>query len=60
MNKKNWDVFLETGISIVLPENIDPNSKEGYSVFKKAVVKKFKEILNGDQVDFQWEQIDLD
>ena len=56
--EKKWDVFMETGISVSLPEYVNPETPEGNEIFRKAVINKFKEILDKNQVDFQWEEFE--
>ena len=58
IKEKKWDVFMETGVSVSLPEYVDPETPEGNKIFKKAVINKFKEILDKNQVDFQWEEFE--
>lgn len=54
-----FDVFLDTGVSVTVPDGTDPDSDEGYVVIKQAARAEFLRILSeGFDVDYEQEDSD--
>lgn len=54
----NYTVWLESGITVNLDDNIDPESTEGQKAMKKAAIKRFQELLDTEDIDINWESDD--
>lgn len=53
---KSYDIFVQSGITIKLPNGVNPDTPNGYKILKDLVTKKFIENLKSEQVDFDWEE----
>ncbi len=38
---RSWDVFMETGVNVEVPADIDPDTNEGFAAIKSAAAAKF-------------------
>lgn len=54
----NYTVWLETGVSVNLDDNIDPESTEGHKLLKKAALEKLKKLVEDGDIDINWEADD--
>jgi hypothetical protein len=60
MKNKSLDVYIDSGINIIVPKELDPNKPEDYKIFSSLVTKKFVNELLANQVDFTWEEYEED
>jgi hypothetical protein len=42
---KSYDVFLDSGVSVEVSDDVDPNTDEGYNTIKCLAKLKFIELL---------------
>ena len=49
---RTYVVFLDTGVQVSLPTNVDPDSDEGYDALKKAAAAQFITLLQQDPIEF--------
>ena len=50
---QSFDVFLGSGVSVQVPDGVDPDTNEGYQTIKDAAKEKFIAMLNGDGFDVE-------
>jgi hypothetical protein len=55
---KNYTVFLDTGVYVEPTFDIDPNTVEGYSKLKQFAKKRLMRILEDDQFDIDYEEVE--
>lgn len=53
---KTYDVFLDSGISVDLPDDTDPESAAGYEALKAAAAARFTAMLEEDSFDITYEE----
>jgi hypothetical protein len=52
---KSYDVDMAVFVNVLLPDDCDPDTDEGYAVLHEAAKAKFLERLQKDDVTFYWE-----
>ena len=50
---QSFDVFLGSGVSVQVPDGVDPDTNEGYQTIKDAAREKFLGMLNGGGFDVE-------
>jgi hypothetical protein len=55
---KTIDVYLDSGVSVQVPDDTDIDTDEGYLVAKRASKEKFRAMLTGDGFDVALEVYD--
>lgn len=54
---KSYDVYLDTFVNVMIPDEVDPESSEGMEVIRKAAIPKFLERLADEGgVSLNWER----
>ena len=54
---KSWDVFLDTFVNVLLPDDVDPETSAGTEAIYEAAIQKFRERLaDPGQVSLTWER----
>lgn len=51
MKTKKYDIFLESGVSIDIPEHLDPKSDEGWDLIKRLARERFINLLREEDFD---------
>ena len=52
---ENFGVFLETGVTVDVPADLDPDKPEGYAEVKRLATAKFIALLQGGEFEIQVE-----
>ena len=55
--KNKYVVWIETGVSVELPNDVDIQSDQANKLLKQIAFKKFKECIENDQLDSIWEEL---
>lgn len=55
MSSKSYDVYIDSGIKLKLPDKTNPDTPEGYKVLCELATLKFIDMLLEKQVDFTTE-----
>ncbi len=53
---KTFDIFLDTGVSVEAPDDLDPESEAGYEALRQAAIAKFTAMFEGDSFDISYEE----
>lgn len=53
---KRWLVFLETGVSVELDDDVDPSTPEGLRALKDEAADRFSEALINDWFSIRHER----
>jgi hypothetical protein len=53
---KSYDVDMDSFVNVLLPDDCDPNTTEGYAILLEAARDKFMERLRSRDVTFLWER----
>jgi hypothetical protein len=49
---RTFDVWLDSGVSVELPDETDPDADEGIEAIKAAAAEKFRMMLESDAINF--------
>ena len=55
--KNKFVVWIDTGVSVELSNDIDIESEDGHKKLKELALQKFKECIKNDQLDITWEEL---
>lgn len=55
--KNKCVVWIDTGVSVELPNDVHIESDQGNQLLKLLAFKKFKECMENDQLDITWEEL---
>ena len=55
--KNKFVVWIDTGVSVELPNDIDIENEDGHKKLKDLALQKFKECIKNDQLDITWEEL---
>jgi hypothetical protein len=54
---KSYDVFMDSGVNVKLPDCVDPESEEGETLIREAATEGFVAVLRHNYgADFTWQQ----
>lgn len=54
---KSYDVYLDTFVNVLIPDDVDPNTNEGTEAIYEAAIQKFRERLaDPGQISLNWER----
>lgn len=54
---KSYDVFMDTFVNVLLPDDVDPDSQAGSDAIYEAAIAKYRERLaDPGQVSLNWER----
>lgn len=53
---RSFDVFMESFVNVVIPEEVDPDSDEGYQIIRKAATEKYLKALDAHLAEFTWKE----
>jgi hypothetical protein len=48
------DVFLGTGVSVELPNEVAPETDDGYQQIKELAITKFRDLIDSGRFDVDW------
>lgn len=54
---KSYDVYLDTFVNVMLPDDVNPDTDEGIEAIYEAAIQKFRERLaDPGQISLNWER----
>ena len=53
---KQWDVFMESFVCVEIPADVDPSTRGGAEVLRRAATDLYLERLRTNQCEFTWEE----
>lgn len=53
---RSFDVFMESFVNVVIPEEVDPDSDEGYQMIREAATEKYLKALDSHLAEFTWKE----
>lgn len=54
---KSYDVYMDTFVNVMLPDDVDTNSNEGVKALYEAAITKYRErMADLDQISLSWER----
>jgi hypothetical protein len=57
MSKKKFDVWMDTGVCVTIPNDVDPTTSEGMMAIRSAAVEAFQKLVDsGDWIDYTIEK----
>lgn len=51
---QSYEVFLDSFVTVTLPDGVDPESEKGVSLIRAAATAGYLATLRCDEVDFIW------
>lgn len=53
---KSWDVYMDSFVNILLPDNVDPDTVSGSEILYHKAIEKFKERLDSEDISLNWDR----
>lgn len=54
---KSYDVYLDSFVNVLLPDDVDPESDEGMAIIWPLAIEKYQRKLSDEgEVHFTWER----
>lgn len=54
---KSWDVYLDSFVNVLLPDDVDPETLEGHAALRDAAIAKYMELMSDPScMSFNWER----
>lgn len=54
---KSWDVFMDSFVNVLLPDDVDPETQEGVAVLYELAIEKYRrKLMEPGEISFTWER----